>query len=168
MSDQGTRHNKGKLRWRNFPMFLFKPIIEVGQFGEEKYDTFNFLKCFPVNDTLDSLKRHLEQFENPYVSDLDEESLKSHMAHVAWNALVILQTLEKHPEMDDRYKVDKSNLDKAKLRELNKIQQDLNSTMSRISGIQDFSYSLDKNTFLDFSKDTGIRDTRLNPKKDEK
>lgn len=151
MSDQGTRHNKGKLRWRNIPMFLFKPIIEVGQFGEEKYDTFNFLKCFPVNDTLDSLKRHLEQFENPYVSDLDEESLKSHMAHVAWNALVILQTLEKHPEMDDRYKVDKSNLDKAKLREFSQFK----------------STGLDKNTFLDFSKDTGIRDNRLNPKKDE-
>jgi|GEM_PF-2971063 len=106
MSDQGTRYNKGKLRWRNVPMWLFKPVVEVGQFGEEKYDTFNFLKCFPVNDTLDSLKRHLEQFENPYVSDLDAESLKSHMAHVAWNALVILHTLEKHPEMDDRYRAD--------------------------------------------------------------
>lgn len=106
MSDQGTRYNKGKLRWRNVPMWLFKPVVEVGQFGEEKYYTFNFLKCFPVNDTLDSLKRHLEQFENPYVSDLDSESLKNHMAHVAWNALVILHTLDKHPELDDRYSVE--------------------------------------------------------------
>lgn len=98
------RFNKGKLRWRNFPMFLFKPVIEVAQFGEEKYDTFNFLKGAPTLDSLDSLKRHLEKFENPFESDLDEESLKNHMAHVAWNALFILYTLENHPELDDRYK----------------------------------------------------------------
>ena len=103
--EQGKRDNKGKLRWRNVPMFLFEPVIEVGQFGEGKYDTFNFLKCFPVNDTMDSLKRHLTAFENPFESDMDKESLKNHMAHVAWNALLILHTLKVHPEMDDRYKI---------------------------------------------------------------
>ena len=42
MKKLGKRYNKGKLRWRNVPLFLLRPIIEVGQFGELKYDTFNY------------------------------------------------------------------------------------------------------------------------------
>lgn len=104
MKSLATRYNESKLRWRNVPLFLFKPIIEVGAFGETKYDTFNFLKGLSILDTLDALKRHLEKFENPYVSDFDDESLKHHLAHVAWNAIVMLHDLEHHPQLDDRYK----------------------------------------------------------------
>lgn len=100
----GTRDNKGKLRWRNFPLYLIKPLIEVGQFGESKYATFNFLKGLPVLDTVDALKRHLEKFENPSELDIDPESQCHHLAHVAWNALVIIEHLKTHPDLDDRYK----------------------------------------------------------------
>jgi hypothetical protein len=99
----GMRFNSGKLRWRNVPLYLFKPVIEVGQFGEAKYDTFNFLKGFPALDTLDALKRHLVEFEDPSVSDLDSESACNHLAHVAWNAIVLLHHLNKK-ELDNRYK----------------------------------------------------------------
>lgn len=98
------RFNKGKLRWRNFPLFLLKPLIEVAQFGETKYDTYNFMSGFPVDSILDSLKRHLEQSENPFESDIDKESSCHHLAHVAWNALVALYVIEYMPELDDRYK----------------------------------------------------------------
>jgi len=100
----GKRHNDGKLRWRNFPMFLFKPLIEVGQYGEGKYKTFNFLKGMTANDSLDCLKRHLCAFEDPSESDADPESKFSHLAHVAWNALVCIWCLKTRPELDDRWK----------------------------------------------------------------
>lgn len=103
MSEVGTRHNSGKLRWRNFPMFLIRPMIRVGQFGETKYATFNFLKGLPVLDTLDSMKRHLDDFEDPTKSDIDPESKCHHLAHVAWNALVALYMIENRPDLDDRY-----------------------------------------------------------------
>ena len=73
--DVGDRDNGGKLRWRNIPMWLFRPLIEVGQFGEKKYSTYNFLKGLPLNDTLDSLKRHLDKFEDPTLSDYDDRFL---------------------------------------------------------------------------------------------
>ena len=104
MKKIGKRYNKGKLRWRNVPMFLFRSIIEVGQFGETKYDTFNFLKGLPINDIMDSMKRHLDKFEDPNISDIDDESKCHHLAHVAWNALVALYVLKTRPELDDRYK----------------------------------------------------------------
>lgn len=100
----GDRKNTNKLRWRNFPLFLIEPLIEVACKGEEKYATFNFLKGAYVNDCLDSLKRHLMKLESPYHSDADDESNISHAAHIAWNALVICFMLKHRPDLDDRWK----------------------------------------------------------------
>ena len=101
---KGKRFNKGKLRYRNFPLFLIKPLIDVGQFGETKYGTYNFLKGLAVNDSLDSLKRHLEAVDDPRQDDIDPESSCHHLAHVAWNALVCLYMLTYRKELDDRLK----------------------------------------------------------------
>jgi len=100
----GDRKNSGKLRWRNVPMFLIEPLIQVGAKGEEKYATFNFLKGMYVNDCMDSLKRHLMKLEDPNQPDTDEESGLCHAAHIAWNALVICYMLKTRPDLDDRYK----------------------------------------------------------------
>lgn len=100
----GSRDNQEKLRWRNFPLFLVEPLIEVGHFGEKKYKTFNFLDGLGMNDTLDCMKRHLMKFESPYWPDIDEESKCNHLAHVAWNALVALHMLKARTDLDDRWK----------------------------------------------------------------
>lgn len=105
----GYRHNEGKLRWRNAPLFFIKPIAEVGQYGEKKYETHNYLKGLPVSDTLESLTRHLDDFTDHRVSDFDKETKLNHIKHVAWNALQIAYTLETFPELDDRYKGDKND-----------------------------------------------------------
>ena len=109
MKKLGKRYNKGKLRWRNFPLFLLRPMIRVGEFGEKKYDTFNFLKGLPVNGIMDSMKRHLDKFEDPDKTDYDDESKCHHLAHVAWNALVAVYVLTNRPELDDRYKGEETN-----------------------------------------------------------
>ena len=105
--EKGIRYNKGKLRWRNFPKFLFRPVVEVGSWAEKrdgnpngKYPTLNFLKGLPVQDTLDSLERHLDKLSDPNISDYDEETGLHHLAHVAWNALVALHYVD--TEYDDR------------------------------------------------------------------
>lgn len=110
----GERLNDGKLRWRNFPLFLLEPLMEVGSANEKrpgnpagKYETFNFLKGMMVNDCLDSCKRHLMKAESPYHSDIDEESGAHHLAAVAWNALIALHNIKTRPDLDDRYKIKK-------------------------------------------------------------
>jgi hypothetical protein len=105
---QGERKNSGKTRWRNVPMFLMEDLIKVGEMGETKYSTFNFLKGLSALDTMDALKRHLMKLESPYESDLDEESLVNHAYHVAWNALVLGHMLKHRPDLDDRYKLPES------------------------------------------------------------
>ncbi len=112
MNNLAERKNEGKLRWRNFPMFLIRPLAEVAQFGEGKYSMYNFLKGGSQNQYLDCIKRHLDKYEDPTQSDIDVEdefgqpgSLQSHLAHVAWNALVAIYMLENYPELDDRFKI---------------------------------------------------------------
>lgn len=100
----GFRDNKDKLRWRNIPRFIIRPLVEVGQFGEKKYATFNFLKGLPVNDSLDSMDRHWDKLSDPTVPDIDDESGCHHLAHIAWNALVALYTINTRPDLDDRYR----------------------------------------------------------------
>jgi len=104
MSQKGRRDNKNKLRYNNLPLWLIKPAVEVGHFGETKYDSYNFLKGLSVSDTINSLYRHLEKVDNPETSDYDEESNLHHLAHVAWNALVAIHFIQTRPDLDDRYK----------------------------------------------------------------
>ena len=106
------RYNDNKLRWRNFPMFLIRPLAQVAQYGEGKYSMYNFLKGGPQNQYLDSLKRHLDSYEDPTQPDNDVESGLSHMYHIAWNALVCAYMLENHPELDDRFKIEKYGIQK--------------------------------------------------------
>ena len=103
------RKNKGKLKWHNFPLYLLEPLIEVAQFGGDKYETFNYLKGGNQNQYLDCIKRHLTAFESPYKTDDDEESGINHLAHVAWNALVAIEMLKRFPDLDDRFKPEKTS-----------------------------------------------------------
>lgn len=93
-------------------MFLFRPVVEVGAAAEDvegnptgKYPTYNFLNGLSVADTMDCLHRHLDKVVDPYESDIDPEDGCHHLAKVAWNALVALHYITRHPELDDRYKI---------------------------------------------------------------
>jgi len=110
----GMRFNDGKLRWRNFPPFLLRPLMEVAQYGETKYKTFNFLDGMTCLDSMDCTMRHIDDFMDPMQSDYDLDktvdgklvkgSQCHHLAHAAWNLLVCLFFMLTRPELDDRWK----------------------------------------------------------------
>jgi len=103
-NELAERKNNDKLRWRNFPRFLTRPLAQVAQYGEGKYETFNFLKGGDQLQYLDCIDRHLDSYTDPKQDDLDPESRVNHLAHVAWNALVAIYMLENHPKLDNRFK----------------------------------------------------------------
>lgn len=109
----GDRFNVGKLRWRNVPLFILRPVAEVGDKAEKregnptgKYPTYNYLKGLPILDTMDSLIRHLDEFMDPDQPDIDPEDGCHVLAKVAWNALVALYHIKTMPELDNRFKKD--------------------------------------------------------------
>lgn len=107
MSELAKRFNKDKTEWDNFPLFLLEPLMKVAQFGATKYDKFNFLKGGPQSQYLNSMKRHIRDYEDPRLPDVDLESGVNSLAHTAWNALVGIYMLENFPELDDRFKINK-------------------------------------------------------------
>ena len=91
LGTKADRHNSGKPQ---LSFILSAPnaiseIAKVFEFGVEKYARDNWKKGLDRNETVDSLLRHLTAAENGEI--LDNESKLQHLAHVAWNAIVLLE-----------------------------------------------------------------------------
>lgn len=77
-------------------------VAAVGDYGAKKYDQWNYTKGMPWMKLLGSCSRHLASFIRG--EDLDSESHLPHLAHLAYNALILLGYMEVHNALDDRFK----------------------------------------------------------------
>lgn len=98
----GLRHNEGKV-----PLSLIDPtaLYELGkvlQFGASKYAKHNWRKGLKIDEVIDSLMRHVLDFNNG--EDNDKETGLSHMGHVMCNAMFIIWLMKHRPDMDTRWK----------------------------------------------------------------
>lgn len=84
------KDDKGKLRWHLFPMSLMKPIVEIYEYGLQKYNKEGSWAELKDGYTryYDAFFRHLEAHERGQF--LDPESGYPHIQHCAWNALAML------------------------------------------------------------------------------
>lgn len=82
------KHDDNKLRYHLLPPKELAQVVEILTFGAEKYGEGNWQKCDNIDRYVDALYRHLEAWRQG--ERLDTESGKSHLAHVATNALFIL------------------------------------------------------------------------------
>lgn len=77
-------------------------VAEVGAFGARKYGQWNYKAGMPWMKLLGSCTRHLWSFVHG--EDVDKESGKSHLAHLVYDALMLLDYTKHHQQLDDRYK----------------------------------------------------------------
>ena len=77
-------------------------VAKVGSYGSKKYSQWNYRAGMPWMKLLGSCSRHLFQFING--EDTDPESGLAHLAHLCYNALMLLEYTTKHRELDDRYR----------------------------------------------------------------
>lgn len=93
----GRKDDQGKLRWDLLPLDVVEKLVEIYEFGANKYGENNwrtiengYKRCRAA------LFRHLTAYDKG--ERVDPESGKSHLAHAAWNALsmVYFDSLE-HP-----------------------------------------------------------------------
>ena len=96
----GTRHNIGKLRYDLLPSNAVKDIVQVFTYGSKKYDDNNWKKGMNWSIVYGSLSRHLAEYNNG--EDYDPESGELHMAHVATNAIFLLEYYSIYPQGDNR------------------------------------------------------------------
>lgn len=96
-TEKGIKLDKGKNRLSlvlsGFANALWL-VGEVGTFGADKYTDNGWQEVEnPEERYLDAMLRHLFQvFKGQYI---DTESSFPHLAHVAWNALAVLELAER-------------------------------------------------------------------------
>lgn len=81
-------------------------MAKVGDFGTIKYaeEDWRDNAFVKVKARIDSAKRHLGKFASSAYSDLDDETNLSHMAHLAFNAMMLYWIAKHRSERDDRWK----------------------------------------------------------------
>lgn len=77
-------------------------VAAVGDYGAKKYGQHNWRKGMPWMKLLGSCSRHLTEFI--LGTDIDMESGLPHLAHLVYNALMLLEYMEDHRDKDDRFK----------------------------------------------------------------
>lgn len=99
---RARRYNSGKNNLQLVPAYALEQIGWVMTKGALKYGPWNWQKGMPWSEVEASLQRHLALYKSG--EDYDKESGMPHMAHVAVNAMFILEYMISKPEYDDRYK----------------------------------------------------------------
>jgi hypothetical protein len=107
MSDQqprALRYNRGKpilSRLLCFPAAL-AGVAKVTEFGERKYEAFNFTKGAPLSESLDCLLRHLVRYWCRVETDPESDLMELNAA--AWNTLRACDEAQLKPKgfVDDR------------------------------------------------------------------
>lgn len=98
--DKALRYDSGKPRHDLIPAFAINELAKIYEMGSKKYADNNWRKGMKWSRVLGSLKRHLNAVERG--EDFDKESQLYHAAHVAWNAITLLEYYKIYPEGDDR------------------------------------------------------------------
>lgn len=99
---RGLRFNTDKNQLQLIPEYALKQIGKVMTKGALKYAPNNWRKGMPWSEVEASLQRHLMAYKD--CEDFDQESGIYHMAHVAVNAMFIIDYYRSNPQFDDRYK----------------------------------------------------------------
>lgn len=97
---QALRYNQGKLKWALVDFKSLEGLVEVLEYGANKYAPDNWKKGMPVKEVAESLMRHLFAFLDG--EDVDPESGCRHISHVMCNAMFIEFILREKAHYDNR------------------------------------------------------------------
>lgn len=91
--EPARKDDAGKLRWSLLPWRALAKVVEVLEYGAGKYRAHAWVEVESAEDRYkEALLRHVAAFASGEL--IDPESGKSHLAHVACNALFLLHFSE--------------------------------------------------------------------------
>lgn len=85
MEIKADRYNKGKLKWSLIDFDCLEPLVEVLEFGANKYSANNWKKGLDKDEILESAFRHLKDLMKN--KKLDDESRLKHTGHIMANIM---------------------------------------------------------------------------------
>ena len=96
------RFNSGKRQWSLVDWPSIEPMVEVLEFGAEKYAPDNWKKGLEIRGVMESMLRHAFAFLEG--EDRDQESGLSHIGHIMCNAMFVEYYMKHYPGLDNRLK----------------------------------------------------------------
>lgn len=100
--DGMLRYNSGKHRLTLIPASLNRYTGAVLEYGAIKYSANNWRKGGSWTSAIDSLQRHLDAFREG--ENFDAESALPHLAHMAFNVMILIEFFDKGFGTDDRFR----------------------------------------------------------------
>jgi len=101
MPPRADRFNTGKRQWSMVDFESLEPMVEVLEYGANKYSKDNWKQGLPVLEICESLLRHTFAFMAG--EDKDPESGLSHIGHMMCNLMFLSYVMRvKKTEFDDR------------------------------------------------------------------
>lgn len=84
------------------PFAALREVAHVHKYGDDHYGMGNWRKGQPFSVLSDSMLRHWEAWF-VHGEERDPKSGRHHLAHCAWNALILLyEVIFYRPDLDDR------------------------------------------------------------------
>ena len=106
---EATKADKGKVSYSSIPQLALLEVAKGFTHGKNKYGLFNYSGKMNVLRYIDALDRHKTQYLiNSDKDDIDESGIH-HLALVACNALMALDSIITNKSVDDRNKVYTNN-----------------------------------------------------------
>lgn len=103
MVRKAMKFNKGKAQHHLLIDEFLTEMIRVREFGSEKYEPWDWLHGLEFSNYQDAIKRHLKDFNMG--EDVDSESKRHHMAHIAISAMFLYTFQMTGAGVDDRHGV---------------------------------------------------------------
>jgi hypothetical protein len=104
---QGKKYDAGKARISLLSSDAIIEVAKVATMGAQKYDDNNWRGGMKWSRLMDAAERHLLTYNKG--DRIDEESGLSHLAHVAWNIMALLDYEANKVGEDDLWKGYKKN-----------------------------------------------------------
>ena len=107
ITDPNTGGEKGTkpARFGLIPSEALWQLAELYGKGSNKYSDHNWRKGYKWSLSYDALMRHANLFWQG--EEIDDETKCPHMASVAFHAFALMTFCKEHPELDDRFLVDR-------------------------------------------------------------
>lgn len=96
----GIKFDKSKARFDLLPMRPLLALANLFTMGALKYGTRNWEKGMKFGRLFAAMMRHIVKWWAG--EKYDQENGQHHLVAVMWNAMVLMELEETHPEMDDR------------------------------------------------------------------
>lgn len=101
---EGLKFDEGKVPYELLAPEFLEGVAEILRFGAEKYSARNWELGMNWSRPFGALMRHMWSWWNPFVSDLDEETGKSHLWHAGCCLMFLIAYEARGIGTDDRPK----------------------------------------------------------------